>query len=42
MVGLDRKNVNWNILDDLSSRIWVPNKTEDIDLNDFNILNQKH
>ena len=36
MVSLDRYNRNFNILDDSSSGIHAPNKTEDVN---FNLLN---
>ena len=38
MVILDRCNGSFNILDDLSIRICAPNKTEDLNLNVFNII----
>ena len=38
MVILDRCNGSFNILDDLSIRICAPNKTEDLNLNLFNII----
>ena len=38
MVSLDRCNGGCNILDDSSSRIYVPNKTEDVNLNIFNMI----
>ena len=37
MVILDRCNGSFNILDDLSIRICAPNKTEDLNLNLFNV-----
>ena len=30
MVSLDRSNGSWNSLDDLSRKLCVPNKTEDV------------
>ena len=37
MVSLDRRNGSCNTLDDLSSRICVPNK-EDVNSNVFNMI----
>ena len=46
MVSLDRCNGSCKTLDDISSGICVPNKTEDVNLSVFNIIaritNQKH
>ena len=36
MVNLDRYVGSWNTPDDVSDRVWVPNKTEDLDINVFN------
>ena len=38
MFSLDRCYESCNILDSFSSRICVPNKTEDVNLNFFNII----
>ena len=38
MVSLDRCNVNCNTLHEWSSRIYVPNKTKDRNLNVFNMI----
>ena len=38
MVNLDRCNARFNILDDFSSRICIPNKLEDVSLNMFNMI----
>ena len=38
MVSLDRCNGSCNTLDDFSSRICVPNKTEDVLLNVFSTM----
>ena len=38
MVSLDRSNGSCNTLDDLSRGICVPNKTEDLNLNVFNMI----
>ena len=38
MVSLDRCNGSCNTLDDLSSRIYVPNKVKDVNLNIFNVI----
>ena len=38
MVSLDECDGSCNSLDDLSSRICVPNKTEDVNLDVFNII----
>ena len=37
MLGLDRCNGSCNTPDHLSTRICVPNKTEDLNLNVFNV-----
>ena len=37
-VDLDRYVGSCNILDDLSKRVCVPNKTKDLNLNVFNII----
>ena len=37
MVGLDKFNESCNTLDDPSGRICTPNKTENLNLNAFNI-----
>ena len=38
MVSLDKFNESCNTLDDLSSKIYVPNKAEDLNLNVFNLI----
>ena len=38
MVNLDRCSGSCNTFDDPSSRICVPKKTEDANLNDFNMI----
>lgn len=38
MVSLDRFNGSCNALNDLSSKISVSDKTEDVDLNVFNMI----
>ena len=38
MVSLDRCDGSWNALDDLSSRICVPNKTGEVNLSIFSIM----
>ena len=38
MVNLDRCNGSCSFLDDPSGRICVPNKTDDINLNVFNMI----
>ena len=38
MVNLDRCDESCITLDDLSSRVCVPNKTEDVNLNAFNMI----
>ena len=38
MVRLDRRSRNCNTLDDAAGRICVPNKTENVNLNVFNML----
>ena len=38
IVNLDRCNGSWNTLDDTTSRICVPNKTEDVNLSVFNLI----
>ena len=38
MVNLDRCNVSCNTFDDPSGRICVPNKTENINANVFNMI----
>ena len=38
MISLDRFNGNCNVFDILSSRIYVPNKTEDVNLDVFNMI----
>ena len=38
MVNLDRCNASCNILYDFSSRIYIPNKVEDVNLNMFNMI----
>ena len=38
MVSLDRCNESCNTFDDLSSRICVENKIEDVNLNVFNMI----
>ena len=38
MVSLDRCNGSCNTLDDTSSRICVPNETEDVNLSVFNLI----
>ena len=42
MVSLDRFNGSCNALDDLSSGMCVPNKTEDVNLNVFNMITRKN
>ena len=37
IVNIDKRNGSCNTLDDIPDKICVPNKTEDIDLNIFNI-----
>ena len=37
-VKLDRRAGSCNTLNDLSNKVWVPNKTEDLNLNVFNII----
>ena len=36
--SIDRCNGSCNTFDDLSSRIYVPNKTKDVNLNIFNMI----
>ena len=38
MVDLDGCNGSCNSLDNPSGRIWVPNKTEDVNLSVFNMI----
>ena len=38
MLNLDRCNRNCNTLNESSNRICVPNKAEDVNLNDFNLI----
>ena len=38
MISLDRFNGSCNVFDILSSRIYVPNKTEDVNLDVFNMI----
>ena len=38
MVSLDKFNESCNTLDDLSSKIYIPNKAEDLNLNVFNLI----
>ena len=40
MVSLDKFNGSCNTLDDPSSTTYVPNKTEDLNLNAFNIITE--
>lgn len=38
MVSLDRFNRICNAFEDPSGRIWVPDKTEDVNINAFNMI----
>ena len=42
MAGLDRCSGSFNIVDDLSSRMCAPNKTEDVNLNVFNMITRNN
>ena len=39
-VKLDRSVESCNYLNDLSNKIWIPNKTEDLNLSVFNIITE--
>ena len=41
-VKLDRCVGSFNTLDDLSNKVCVPNKTEDLNINDFNMIKGKN
>ena len=40
MVNLDRGVGSCNTLNDLSNKMYVPNKTEDLNLNEFNMITE--
>ena len=42
VVKLDRYVISYNTLNDLSNKVYVPNKTEDLNLSVFNMFTGKN